>query len=301
MRELKITENEAGQRLDRFLTKYLNGAGRGTVYKLLRKKTFKVNGKRTTNGETFLKEGDTVTVYLSEETLAELMRPVQRRSAQSAGLNILYEDDDILVVNKPRGLLTHPDSGEYAHTLATYVQQYLAHLCTHTFRPAPVHRLDKNTSGVVVFAKTYPALKRYNALMRSREVEKVYLCVVHGILKTPGSVIGYLTKDAEKNRVRLSQSPGSGGKRCHTEYTPVRTAGPFTLVSVTLLTGRSHQIRASMQAIGHPIVGDLKYGGRAVSGVTGQLLHHRRMTVDGHVFEADAPEIESFLEGRPDA
>ncbi len=295
MKEIIIREDAANQRLDRYLTKYLNDTTRSNIYKLIRKKVFKVNGVRVKE-DYFLKAGDTLSIYLADETLAGLVKPVEVVKPENSGLDIVYEDEQLLVVNKPKGLLTHPDHSEFKNTLATRVQYYLKHLCTNTFRPAPIHRLDKNTSGLVIFAKTYEALKHYNACMRSRTVEKYYLCVVEGRVREAGEVKGYLIKDSEKNKVRIVQKDVDEAKFCHTLYTPLKVAKGYTLVEVQLITGRSHQIRASMQLIGHPIVGDVKYGAKRQSGVKNQLLHSHRMVLEGQTFKAGCKEIEAFLE-----
>lgn len=296
MKKIEITKNEAEQRLDRFLLKYFNNTTRSNIYKLIRKKVFKVNGKRITNEEYFLQENDILEIYLSDESVEAMIKPFVPVKPEKIGLDIVYEDDEILVLNKPKGVLTHPDKTEYKNTLATMVHFYLRDLCTNTFRPAPVHRLDKNTSGVVIFAKTYDALKKMSAMMRERDVEKFYICVVHGHLDKAGEVKGYLIKDEIQNKVRIVQKDSDEAKYCHSKYRPLEHFGAFTLVEVELLTGRSHQIRASMQLIGHPIVGDYKYGGKKVDGHTNQLLHSNRMVIDGRVFEAKSAEIEAFIE-----
>ena len=296
MKKIEITKNESDQRLDRFLLKYFNNTTRSNIYKLLRKKVFKINGARITDEAYFLKENDVLEVYLSDESFDAMIKPFVPVIPEKIGLDIVFEDDEMLVLNKPKGVLTHPDKTEYKNTLATMVHFYLRDLCTNTFRPAPVHRLDKNTSGVVIFAKTYESLKKLSALMRDRDVEKYYICVVHGHLKKAGEVKGYLIKDEYLNKVRIVPHDSDEAKYCHSKYRPIEQFGEFTLVEVELLTGRSHQIRASMQLIGHPIVGDYKYGGKKVDDHTNQLLHSNRMIIEGRVFEAKSAEIEAFIE-----
>lgn len=295
MRKIDITKNESDQRLDRFLLKYFNNTTRSNIYKLIRKKVFKINGKRITTEEYFLQENDVLEIFLSEESIDAMIKPFVPVKPEKIGLDIVYEDDEILVINKAKGVLTHPDKTEYKNTLATMVHFYLRDLCTPTFKPAPVHRLDKNTSGVVIFAKTYEALKKFNELMRERDVEKYYLCVVHGHLRKSGEVKGYLIKDEIQNKVRIVKHDSDEAKFCHSKYKPLETFGDYTLVEVELLTGRSHQIRASMQFIGHPIVGDLKYGGQRVDDLNNQLLHSYKMVIDSKVYEAKSVEIEAFI------
>ncbi|MDH8678911.1 RluA family pseudouridine synthase [Fusibacter bizertensis] len=299
MRKIEITKNESEQRLDRYLLKYFNNTTRSNIYKLIRKKVFKINGKRMTQEDYFLMENDILEIYLTEESIDAMVKPFVPVKPEKIGLDIVFEDEEILVLNKPKGVLTHPDKSEYKNTLATMVHYYLRDLCTNTFRPAPVHRLDKNTSGVVIFAKTYEALKKYNTLMRERDVEKFYICVVHGKLSKPGEVKGYLIKDEIQNKVRIVARDSDEAKYCHSKYKPLQQfgeyIGEYTLVEVELLTGRSHQIRASMQLLGHSIVGDLKYGGRRVDGLSNQLLHSNRMIIEGRTFEAKSTEIEDFV------
>ena len=296
MKKIDITKNESEQRLDRFLLKYFNNTTRSNIYKLIRKKVFKVNGKRMTDENYFLQEGDVLEMFISDESMNAMMKEFIPFKPEKLGLDIVFEDEEILVLNKPKGLLTHPDKSEYKNTLATMVHFYLRDLCTNTFRPAPVHRLDKNTSGVVIFAKTYESLKKYNALMREREVEKYYICVVEGHLRKAGEVKGYLIKDEFQNKVRIVTRDSDEAKFCHSKYKPLKQFGDYTLVEVELLTGRSHQIRASMQLLGHPIVGDLKYGGHRVDDLNNQLLHSNKIIIESRTFEASSKEIDAFIQ-----
>lgn len=294
MKSITIGPNEEGQRLDRFLSKYLNNSSRTNLFKLIRKKVFKVNGVKIKE-DYFLKNGDILEIYLSDETLNSLVKEAAPIEAEDVDLDIIFEDDELLVVHKPKGLLTHPDQNEYKNTLSSKVQIYLRHLATRTFKPAPIHRLDKNTSGVVLFAKTYEALKKYNALMREREIHKYYICVVEGTVSQAGEVKGFLTKDEASNKVRLTSFDRDDSKLCHTLYKPIKNMGYFTLVEVELLTGRSHQIRASMAFIGHPIVGDVKYGAKKVKNVENQLLHGYKVCIGERTFSCDSEEINAFL------
>lgn len=294
MKSITITKNEADQRLDRFLLKYLNNTTRTNVYKLIRKKVFKVNGVRVKE-DYFLRESDELCIYLHDDTLNSLMKEIETIKPDESGLDIVYEDSDILIVNKPKGMLTHPDKDEYKNTLATIVQYYLADYCTRTFRPAPVHRLDKNTSGLVIFAKNYESLKRFNAYMRERQIQKYYLTVVEGHLTGYGEVKGHLVKDEVKNKVQILEGSQDDSKFCHTKYRSLKQFKGYTLVEVELLTGRSHQIRASMAYLGHPIVGDLKYGGKRAADFNSQLLHAYKLVLEGTVYTSESEEIETFI------
>lgn len=295
MKTIIIKEDAAEQRLDRFLLKYFNDTTRSNIYKLIRKKVFKVNGVRVKE-DYILRLDDQLDVYLADASIEAMIKEEEMPTATEIGLDIVYEDDDVLVLNKPKGILTHPDANEYSKTLSTAVQMYLKHLCTRTFKPAPVHRLDKNTSGIVIFAKTYEALKHYNALMRNREIEKFYICVVEGRLQSAGVLKGYLTKDEKYNKVMISKNDQDESKFFHTVYKPLKHVSGFTLVSVQLITGRTHQIRATMQHIGHPIVGDVKYGGKKRKNAPSQLLHSNQIKVGNHTFQSESQEINQFLQ-----
>lgn len=295
MKEFMVEKNESGQRIDRFLSKLFENTTRNNLYKLLRKKIIRLNGRKA-SPDMFVHEGDVVSVRLADEVVDGFMGDSVRIEPEAAGLDIVYEDSEILVVNKPKGLLTHPDKREYANTLSSRVAVYLKPYCGRTFKPAPVQRLDKNTSGLVLFGKTYGAMKKYNALMRERAFKKTYLAVVEGRLESPGEVRSRLVKDEAANKVYIDRIFRGEAKSIHTRYKPLKVFEEHTLVAVELVTGRSHQIRASMASIGHPIVGDTKYGGSKRFGVTTQLLHAWKMEVDGRVFECESPEIESFLE-----
>tara|TARA_Y100000588_G_C14182648_1_gene894362 strand:+ start:218 stop:1117 length:900 start_codon:yes stop_codon:yes gene_type:complete len=296
MKTVIIGPNEAGQRLDRFLLKYLNNSSRANVYKLIRKKVFKVNGVRVKE-EYFFELGDKLEIYLSDESYEKLVKPIEIVEASDVGLNIVYEDDDILIVDKPKGMLTHPDQNEFKNTLASKVQVYLKHLATRTFKPASIQRLDKNTSGLVIFGKNYQSLKAYNEMMRNREIKKYYQCVVEGSVKEAGTVKGWLVKDEQKNKVRLSKDQQNDkAKYCHTDYRPIKHVGKYTLLEVELHTGRSHQIRESMRYIGHPIVGDKKYGASKEKNVNSQLLHGYKLIINNKEYTSESEEIRRFID-----
>jgi len=296
MREIVIGKNEANQRLDRFLLKYLNNSTRANIYKIIRKKLVRVNGSAAKENY-FLKFNDKVQIYLSDHSLDLLVkdeRPINVRNGNN--LDIVYEDDDILVVNKPKGLLVHPDKREYENTLSTIVQSYLKDYSTTTFKPASVNRLDQNTSGLVIFCKNYEALKKYNSLMRERKIRKFYQCIVHGRLNKEGEIKGFLYKDEVNNKVLIKKNNKDGkGKEIHTKYRPLKNIGDYTLIEVELITGRSHQIRASLSNIGHPIIGDTKYGGKKVEFATTQVLHCYKIIVDNKIFIKESEDINSML------
>ena len=294
MKRIVIKENEMEQRLDRFLCKYLNNTTKTNVFKLIRKKRIKVNGKKVTENY-FLQYGDVLDIILHPSAIEEMIKAETVYEATDVNLDIVYEDDEILVVNKPVGLLTHPDQNEYKRTLATSVQLYLKDLCTRTFKPASIQRLDKNTSGLVLFGKTYESLKKYNALMRERKIKKFYLAVVSGKPKAVGEIKGYLTKDEKKNKIYISKEDSDVSKFVHTKYKVLKSNGKYSLLEVELLTGRTHQIRGSLAHIGHPIIGDVKYGGTVNTGHQSQLLHAYKLAVEDKSFEKESEDIKVFV------
>ncbi len=293
MREYQIDEQASDQRLDRYLGKLFPKAAKGELQKWIRTKKVKVNQQKAEiNARLVL--GDVVNLYLPEALLEELKFERVIVDPGKIGLDIVYEDDSILVVDKPWGLLTHPDATEYKHTLATKVQFYLQHLATPTFKPSSVNRLDKNTSGLVLFCKTYESLKHYNALMRDHKIEKRYVAIVEGDLRSRRTIKGYLVKDEDKNRVALVSQNREGAKTVLTVVEPIAHRGNYTKVSIDLKTGRSHQIRASLATIGHPIIGDSKYGGKKFKGVTTQVLHAYRLKIGDQVFEKSSKYLEEI-------
>lgn len=290
MIKLNIGENEKEQRLDRFLLKLLNNATRAQVYSWIRKKTVRVNGKSAAENQRLIL-GDELEIRISEEAYKTLSKKTTIQSNAEAKLDIVFEDDEILIVNKPAGLLTHPDKDEYQNTLATQVQLYLNDLCSRTFRPASIQRLDKNTSGLVIFGKTYDALKKYNELMRSRAINKYYLCIVEGVVTEAGEIEGYICKDEGANTVSIRFEPDAYHQTfVHTKYRPLEQGKEHTLLEVELLTGRSHQIRASLGAIGYPIYGDAKYGAQSRRKKF-QVLHAWKVVVEGKTYTCSSAEM----------
>lgn len=294
MRKIIITKNESDQRIDRFLCKYLNDTSKTNIFKLIRKKRIKVNNKRVEE-KYFLKLDDIVQIHLHENAIEEMIRPLIKISAEKVNLDIIYEDDEILIVNKPAGLLTHPDKNEYKDTLATKVQIYLRELCTRTFRPASIQRLDKNTSGLIIFGKTYESVKKYNEYMRERKIGKFYLAVVSGKPKATGEIKGFMTKDEDRNKIKVTKNSNDKSKFIHTKYNVLQSNGKYSLLEVELLTGRTHQIRGSLSFMNHPIVGDVKYGGEVVDGINTQLLHAYKVVIDEVIYEKKSDEIEAFI------
>ena len=312
-----IEKNEAGQRLDKFLAKYMNEASKSFFYKMMRKKNITLNGKKCEGNEK-LAEGDVVKLFLAEDTI-EKFSSVQVQEVKKVDLDILYEDDEIILVNKPAGMLSQK-AKETDESLVEYLIDYLlgsgklTERGLRAFRPSVCNRLDRNTSGIVAAGKSLAGLQMLSGVFKDRSIHKYYQCLVSGEIRDVKTVDGWLLKDEKKNQVRIltdveaKRFEGKGGdeepKRIRTKYEPIATDGRFTLLRVTLLTGRSHQIRAHLASLGHPIVGDFKYGGVSKVNPSGrtvkyQLLHSYRLEfpklaepfayLSGRVFEAPMP------------
>lgn len=288
MKEIKITVQEENQRLDKFLLKYMNKATKSFIYKLLRKKRIKYNGKKAEGGE-MLQDGDTLQMYLAEETIAEFMEE-RTMNIAPRHFGIVYEDDDVLIVSKPAGLLTHPEKSSDTDTLIDQILYYLFEKGQYnpsketSFTPAVCNRLDRNTSGIVIAGKTLRAVQAVNEAIAKQKVDKYYLTLVKGSLREAGEIKGFLSKDTEKNQVQLSDEDTEGSKKVVTGYRPLAVEKGFTFLEIHLVTGKSHQIRAHMQGIGHPIVGDRKYGDEAMNrmmrekyALSNQFLHAYRL------------------------
>ena len=270
MRELIIGKNDAGQRLDKFITKTLD-LPTSLLYKSIRLKKIKVNRKRA-EISTVLSEGDTIQCFLAEEFFARLDGECDERAISLAKikpcLDIVYEDENILLVDKRPGLAVHPhDGAEYGRTLIDHIQAYLyqkrewSPRGENSFTPALCNRIDRNTGGIVIAAKTAEALRVMNQKIKDRELDKRYLAIVEGKLKhTEGTLKGYLFKDAKKNRVFVTDTPQAGAKSCQTNYRVLASRDGLSLVECELITGRTHQIRAQFAHAGHPLLGDGKYG-----------------------------------------
>lgn len=289
MKEIKITKNEEGQRLDRFLKKYLNKANQSFIHKMIRKKNIKVNGLKA-GPDIVLKTDDTVQLYLSDETI-DKFRDKKTLQKTDIHFDIVYEDDNILVVNKPIGLSTQPDKTGKKN-LVDEIKVYLdakEENISFTFKPAVCNRLDKNTSGLVIAAKNYDALKQTNKAIRERKIRKYYMAKVHGIIKDDLELKDYLIKKDNKNMVKIINEYRENSKSVITYAHPLKREGKYTWLEVEIETGRAHQIRAHLASIGHPIAGDKKYGKK--DNEKYQVLHAYKLLLDG--FEGNL----SYLNG----
>ena len=266
MREFTVTKNDAGQRLDRWLSKTLPLLPAPLAQKYIRLKRVKLNGKGAKR-DVRLAEGDLLQLYINDEFFDAPAPENAFLSVFKPQLDIVYEDEHILLVNKRPGLLVHPDQGEYVNTLITHIQAYLYQKKEwdprqeHAFTPALCNRIDRNTGGIVIAAKTAEALRIMNQKIKDREIEKYYLCAIHGRMDPPeGRLEGYLSKDESKNQVTVHKTPVPGGRTAVTLYKTLKVQNGLSLVECELITGRTHQIRAQFAAAGHPLLGDGKYG-----------------------------------------
>ena len=267
MKELTVGLNDAGQRLDRFLAKAVPLLPASLAQKYIRIKRIKLNGARAER-DTRLQAGDVLSLYINDEFFDKPREDNAYLTVAAPKLNIVYEDENILLVDKRPGLAVHPhDGAEYGRTLIDQIQAYLYQKKEwrpreeNAFTPSLCNRIDRNTGGIVIAAKTAEALRILNQKIRDREIDKRYLAIVEGTLpKKEGSLVGFLFKDAKKNRVFVTDTPQPGSKSCRTDYRVLASRNGLTLVECRLITGRTHQIRAQFAHAGHPLLGDGKYG-----------------------------------------
>ena len=303
MRELIIGKNDAGQRLDKFITKTLD-LPMSLLYKSIRLKKIKVNRKRAENN-TILCEGDTIQCFLSEEFFEKKVSESSFESI-SVKLDVIYEDENIMLLNKRPGVSVHEDENGSTNTLITHIQAYLYQKGEYkpdeeqSFAPALCNRIDRNTGGIVIAAKNAEALRVMNEKIKQREIDKFYLAAVHGIPKPESATIkGWLLKDDKQNIVRVyEKNPPRNAKEIITKYKVVAKRNDSALIEVELLTGRTHQIRAHMAHIGHPLIGDGKYGinkNDRSKGYKYQALYSYRLRFS---FDTENPTVLDYLNGK---
>ena len=291
MQELHVTENEAGQRLDKLLAKFLNQAPKSFLYKMMRKKNIVLNGKKCTGNEN-LKQGDSIKLFFSDETIEKFSAGtyVTPKKEKINMLPIIYEDEQVLLMNKPVGVLSQKakDSDVSAvEILINYLMEtdQLSKEQFRTFHPSICNRLDRNTSGILVAGKTLPALQEMNRFFKERTIAKYYRCLVKGrVIKNEDYIKGYLVKDQKTNKVSITKKKTEEGVPIETEYCVIQSNDEVSLLEVHLITGKTHQIRAHLASIGHPIIGDYKYGDKQINemyrqeyGLKSQLLHAYRL------------------------
>ena len=319
MKLVIINESEAGQRLDKYLNKLLKEAGKRFLYKMLRKKNITLNNKKA-DGSEHLQAGDEIRLFFSDETYEkfvgapETVKPVVTKTstAKLPPVKIIYQDADVMIVNKPAGILSQKAKADDV-SLNEYILQYLlkkgkvTQESISTFRPSVCNRLDRNTSGIVTAGVTYRGARELSNLLRERTADKRYLALVKGVLKRPAHLKGWLTKDSENNKVSVQTVESEGTQEIETDYIPLGDNGRMTLLEIHLITGKSHQIRAHLASIGHPVIGDNKYGEEQANGWYHrtyhghfQMLHSWKLTIPregceletlaGKTFRASLPE-----------
>ncbi|MCD7817914.1 MAG: RluA family pseudouridine synthase [Lachnospiraceae bacterium] len=329
MKQITITESDAGQRLDKLLARYMRKAPKSFLYKMLRKKNITLNGKKA-EGKELLQPGDQVKLFLSDETYEKFGGILHDETANFSSTalqygavpvlvpgeqppEIIYQDEHILLFNKPAGMLSQKAAAEDV-SLVEYLNAYLlssgamSREQMQLVHPAVCNRLDRNTSGLVAAGLSLAGLQTMNRLIRERKIRKFYRCIVCGKMYGSSHLHGYLEKDSRTNTVHVSDTPSDNTKPIETEYRVLAQSNDLTLLEVHLITGRSHQIRAHLASMGHPILGDGKYGDMGINrtfarshGVSCQLLHACRLEfpeidgplsyLSGKVFYAPVPEL----------
>lgn len=302
MKQFIITENEAGQRFDKYLAKLMKDAPKSFFYKMMRKKNITLNGKKATGNEK-LEKNDEIKIFLSDETFDKFAGHVEVKKAVCK-LDVVYEDKHVLFINKPVGMLSQPDdSGKMS--LVEYLIGYLeekgevSEESLKTFKPAVCNRLDRNTSGLVAAGKSLAGLQELSKVLHDRTIHKDYLCIVKGNVKTENYVKGFLHKDEKLNKVSVYEHEKEDAVPIETKYTPLCTNGKMTLLKVRLITGRTHQIRAHLASIGHPLAGDGKYGDEKFNQYFREKYRLKNQLL--HAFEMEIPEMEGklqYLSGR---
>ena len=301
MRELVVTKNEAGQRFDKYLLKYLNKAGTGFIYKMLRKKNIVLNDKKA-NGNEILSVEDNVKLYLSEDTIISFREDKKAGLANKSlsgldeKLDIIYEDDNILLINKPCGILSQKaqrDDISINDIAIAYLLKNSQGKEEATFIPSICNRLDRNTTGIIVVGKSLIGLQTMSKLFKDRTIHKYYLALVDGNVREKSLISGFLIKDSKTNKVSISKTEKKDSDYIETYYEPIKYFDNMTLLKVCLITGKTHQIRAHLSSIGHPILGDYKYGSNKLNEnvkkkykVKSQLLHSYILefpTLDGEL------------------
>ena len=303
MKEFQIKKNDAGQRLDKFLSKAVKGLPMSLMYKYIRTKKIKVNRARTEQ-KYMLKEGDIVQLFIKDEFFDSPEKDDSALASITPKLTVVYEDENVILCNKRPGVLVHEDDEGKDNTLIMHIKAYLYQKGEYdpeneqSFAPALCNRIDRNTGGIVIGAKNAEALRVMNEKIKNDEISKFYYCVVHGKMPTKSDTLtGFLLKDSDKNQVKIFDKQVKGSKNIITKYKVVSEKNGMSLLEIELVTGRTHQIRAHMSYIGHPLVGDGKYGinkDDRARGYKYQALYAYRLRFD---FDDDSGAL-GYLKGK---
>lgn len=310
MKEIKITSREEGQRLDKLLAKYLNKAPKSFIYKMLRKKNIKLNGKKA-DGSEKLCQGDQIHIYLADDTVGKFRQEVKTGEALMK-LDVVYEDENVLLINKPYGVLSQkskPSDISINEQIAPYALEkgLISKEELQMTTPSICNRLDRNTTGLIIGGISLEGLQTMAKMLHDRTLDKYYHCIVKGCIKDARKVEGFLVKNHENNQVFVSKESKDQASAIETYYEPVCSSKEFTLLRVKLITGKTHQIRAHLASIGHPLIGDTKYGDRSINewvrrnfGLKHQLLHCGELkfpsnmqgcrNLEGRIVKAALPE-----------
>ena len=298
MREFIAAKNDSNQRLDKFLSKLCPNMPQSMLYKSLRKNCVKINSKHIKDASYIIKEGDVIKLFLKDEFFEKLHQDFDFKNVEPT-FKILYEDDNILLIDKAVGIVVHADDRGTINTLSEQIKSYLFRKGEfnpedeNTFVPSLCNRLDRNTGGIIIAAKNAEALRIMNQKIKDRELKKTYLCVILGkLLKKQGELKGYLFKDEKEKRVYVYDTSKKGTKTIVTKYNVLKEKNDLSLVEVELITGRTHQIRAHFASIGHPLLGDGKYGKNTVNKehkLLTQALYSYKLTFD---FSTPAGELQ---------
>ena len=294
-----IEKNEAGQRLDKFLAKYMNEASKSFFYKMMRKKNITLNGKKCEGNEK-LAEGDVVKLFLAEDTI-EKFSSVQVQEVKKVDLDILYEDDDILVVNKPKGMVVHPAAGHYTGTLVNAIMYHCKDRLSGingVMRPGIVHRIDMDTTGSLLVCKNDTAHQILAEQLKEHSIKRIYHAIVHGNIKEDSGTVNAPIGRHPIDRKKMSINE-KNGRNAVTHYRVLERFGDYTYIACELETGRTHQIRVHMASIHHPLLGDCVYGpAKCPWTLQGQTLHAKILGIihprTGKYMEFDAPLPEYF-------
>lgn len=288
MKELKINDNNSGQRLDKYLIKLLPKATKSFIYKMMRKKNITLNNKKA-EGMEILKPGDVIKIFFADETYNMFSGHGENSNSDKInaedglfikaykeikGISVLFENDHIIIINKPSGILCQRDEKNNI-SVNEWLNGYLINkgFVADNYKPSACNRIDCNTTGIVLCAKTYKGSRYFFEVIKNHETEKYYIAICHGVIEKQLVLKGYLSKDASTNKVTVSLNGSNKDSYIETIVEPLENNGKYSLVKVKIITGKSHQIRAHLSSIGHPLAGDIKYGGKAYYGIKHQMLH----------------------------